>query len=249
VLREERAVSTKRQFSQSHVDPTSDQEKLLHWKRAHLEDAQTQSRPTGVPVNPIALARLNAALSECGLPAVECADLQAIAKRVEWAITRFRVFSDLTSVTRARDENDRAGEIRLHAIKLARLLSTPSGVLAASLEGDFEQAKFSDGGLMSPFELPPMLRELGCAARRFMRRPRAGSPAVPKRNGRSPMQRLVQELAQPFETLSGSPANVARINSEGKKGGAFFDFVCAVAAQWKFRPPSVEAVAQALRSA
>jgi hypothetical protein len=34
----------KRQFRQAYVEPTSEQDELLHWKRAHWEEAQSQSR-------------------------------------------------------------------------------------------------------------------------------------------------------------------------------------------------------------
>ena len=34
----------KRQFRQAYVEPTSEQDELLHWKRAHWEEAQIQSR-------------------------------------------------------------------------------------------------------------------------------------------------------------------------------------------------------------
>jgi hypothetical protein len=38
------ARGMKRQFRQAHVEPTSEQDKLLRWKRAHWEEAQIQSR-------------------------------------------------------------------------------------------------------------------------------------------------------------------------------------------------------------
>jgi hypothetical protein len=43
VQREVRAVM-KRQFRQAYVEPTSEQDELLRWKRAHWEEAQIQSR-------------------------------------------------------------------------------------------------------------------------------------------------------------------------------------------------------------
>ena len=208
---------------------------------------------------------LQAALRACGLSPVASADVQGVAAKIAGAARRFRVREQLTSVKRAKDEvkraraeDKRAREIRLHAVKLARLLSKQDGPLAASLEGYFDRLpppRDDDNKralrkrLTSPFELRPSLIQLAQGAKLYTTRgPRAGLPTAPKEKGRSPMQLFIRELAPHFEALFGKSAKVTRINAGGAKGGAFPDFVCAVARQWKIKPPSVEAVAQALRS-
>ena len=82
-----------------------------------------------------------------------------------------------------------------------------------------------------------------------MTKPRLGLPSAPKKLGRSPRHRLIVCLAAVFEELTGKDARITRIDREGRKGGAFFDFIWALAARWKFWPPSAEAIATALRSA
>jgi hypothetical protein len=89
---------------------------------------------------------LQAALRACGLPPVASADVQGIAAKIALATRRFRVREQLTSVKRAKNEvkraraeDKRAREIRLHAVKLGRLLSKQDGPLAASLESYFDR--------------------------------------------------------------------------------------------------------------
>jgi hypothetical protein len=201
----------------------------------------------GIYGKSIHICRFQAALSECSLSLVASADVQGIAKKIDWAVTLYHARTQLEPISSAKSEDKIAREIRSHAIKLARLLSKTSGTLAASLERSFDREKFSGYGLISPFELQPMLREIGRGATQHVRRPRASLPAVPKVKGRSPMQLFIRELAPQFKALFGKPANVTRINALDK-GGAFPDFVGAVARQWKIKPPSVEAVVQALRN-
>jgi hypothetical protein len=190
----------------------------------------------------VQLDRLQAAMSECKLPLLGAADAEGIAKKIDWAATKFKTRDKLESVKHAKDEDKIAREIRRCAITLARLLSTAPTTLAASLEQSFDQERFA---LTSPFDLQPMLRELGRGATRHVRRPPRA--AVSKVSGRSPMQLFIRELAPQFEALTGRPAKVKRITVLDK-GGPFPNFVCAVALQWKIKPPSVEAIAQALRS-
>ncbi len=207
---------------------------------------------------------LQAALRACGLSPVASADVQGIAAKIAGAARRFRVREQLTSVKRAKDEvkraraeDKRAREIRLHAVKLARLLSKQDGPLAASLEGYFDRLppprdddnkRVLRKRLTSPFELRPSLIQLAQGAKLYYTRgPRAGLPTAPKEKGRSPMRLFIRDLALCFTALFDKRASVTRINA-CDKGGAFPDFVRAVARQWKIKPPSVEAVAQALRS-
>jgi hypothetical protein len=191
----------------------------------------------------VQLVRLQAAMSECKLPPLGAADAEGIAKKIHWAATKFKTSNKLESVKHAKDEDKIVREIRRCAIKLARLLSTAPATLAASIEQSFDQERFA---LTSPFDLQPMLRELGRGATRHVRRP--PRTAVSKVNGRSPMQLFIRELAPHFKVLSGSRATVDRLNAVGDKGGPFPDFVCAVARQYKINPPSAEAVANALRN-
>jgi hypothetical protein len=191
----------------------------------------------------VQFVRLQAAMSECKPQPLQAADAEGIAKKIHWAVTRLNSRTQLESVERAKGEDKHAREIRRCAIKLARLLSTTPATLAASLEQSFDQERFV---LISPFGLQPMLRELGRGATRHVRRPPRA--AVTKVNGRSPMQLFIRELAPHFEALFGKSAKVTRINAVVAKGGAFPDFVCAVARQWGIPPPSAEAIAQALRS-
>jgi hypothetical protein len=206
---------------------------------------------------------LQAALRACGLPPVASADVQGIAAKIALATRRFRVREQLTSVKRAKNEvkraraeDKRAREIRLHAVKLGRLLSKQDGPLAASLESYFDRLpppRDDDNKralrkrLTSPFELRPSLIQLAQGAELYTRGPRAGLPTAPKEKGRSPMRLFIRDLAPCFTALFDKRASVTRINA-CDKGGAFPDFVRAVARQWKIKPPSVEAVAQALRS-
>ena len=207
---------------------------------------------------------LQAALRACGLPPVASADVQGIAAKIAGAERRFRVREQLTSVKRAKDEvkraraeDKRAREIRLHAVKLARLLSKQDGLLAASLEGYFDRLPPPQDDdnkralrkrLTSPFELRPSLIQLAQGAKLYYTRgPRAGLPTAPKEKGRSPMRLFIRDLAPCFTALFDKRASVTRV-SACNKGGAFPDFVRAVARRWQLEPPSVEAIAQALRS-
>jgi hypothetical protein len=207
---------------------------------------------------------LQAALRACGLSPVASADVQGIAAKIAGAARRFRVREQLTSVKHAKDivkraraEDKRAREIRLHAVKLARLLSKQDGPLAASLEGYFDRLppprdddnkRVLRTRLTSPFELRPSLIQLAQGAKLYYTRgPATGRlRTAPKEKGRSPMRLFIRDLAPCFTALFDKRASVTRINA-CDKGGAFPDFVRAVARQWKIKPPSVEAVAQALR--
>ena len=151
----------------------------------------------------VQFVRLQAAMSECKLQPLQAADAEGIAKKIHWAVTRLNSRTRLESVERAKGEDKCAREIRRCAIKLARLLSTAPATLAASIEQSFDQERFA---LISPFDLQPMLRELGRGATRHVRWP--PRTAVSKVNGRSPMQLFIRELAPHFKVLSGSRATV-----------------------------------------
>jgi hypothetical protein len=207
---------------------------------------------------PVHLWRLQTALSDCKLSRVASADVQDVAAKINRAVGRWYVRDQLSSVARARAEDKRAREIRLHAVKLARLLSKQDGPLAASLEGCFDRLpppRDDDNKralrkrLTSPFELRPSLIQLAQGAKLYIARgPCAGWPtAHPKEKGRSPMPLFIRDLAPCFTALFDKRASVTQINACAK-GGAFPDFVCAVARQWGIPPPSAEAIAQALRS-
>jgi hypothetical protein len=257
------ARGMKRQFRQAYVEPTSEQDELLRWIRARKEEAQIRSPYW------LQFCLLQAALRACGHPPVASADVQGIAAKIAMAARRFRVREYLTSVKRAKNEDKRARaedkrarEIRLYAVKLGRLLSKQDGPLAASLEGywdrlppprpqdddDYANKRALRKKLTSPFELRPSLIQLAQGAKLYIARgPRAGWPtAPPKEKGRSPMRLFIRDLAPCFTALFDKRANVTSINA-CDKGGEFPDFVRAVARQWKIKPPSVEAVAQALR--
>jgi hypothetical protein len=185
---------------------------------------------------PVHLWRLQKALSDCKLSPVASADVQDVAAKINRAVRRWYVCDQLSSVARARAEDKRAREIRLHAVKLARLFSKQDGPLAASLR------------LTSPPELRPLLIQLARGAKLYyMRGPRAGLPNAQKEKRRSPMQLFIRDLEPCFTALFDKRASVTTINACAK-GGEFPDFVRAVARQWKIKQPSVEAVAQALRS-
>jgi hypothetical protein len=212
----------------------------------------------------VQFVRLQAAMSKCKPQPLQAADAEGIAKKIYWAVTRLNSRTQLESVERAKDEVRRAREIKSHATKLARLLSKQDGSLAASLESYFDRLPPERGPpnedddddnkralrkrLTSPFELRPSLIQLAQGAKLYIARgPRAGWPtAPPKEKGRSPMRLFIRDLAPCFTALFDKRASVTRV-SACNKGGAFPDFVRAVARQWKIKPPSVEAVAQALR--
>jgi hypothetical protein len=249
----------KRQFRQAYVEPTSEQDKLLHWKRAHWQEVRAMDDAA----YSLQFCLLQVALRACGRPPVASADVQGIAAKIAWAARCFRVREQRTSFKRAKDEvkraraeDKRAREIRLHATKLGRLLSKQDGPLAASLEGYFDRLPPNDDDneralrkrLTSPFELRPSLIQLAQGAKLYTRRPRTQDcRRLWKEKGRSPMRLFIRDLAPCFTALFDKRASVTRINA-CDKGGAFPDFVRAVARQWKIKPPSVEAVAQALRS-
>jgi hypothetical protein len=253
----------KRQFRQAYVEPPSEQDEFLQWKRAHREKAQIRS-----PYS-LQFCLLQAALRACGHPPVASAHVQGIAAKIALAARHFRVREYLTSVKRAKNEDKRARAedkraraIRLYAVKLGRLLSKQDGPLAASLEGywdrlppprpqdddDYANKRALRKKLTSPFELRPSLIQLAQGAKLYIARgPRAGWPtAHPKEKGRSPMRLFIRDLAPCFTALFDKRASVTTINA-CDKGGEFPDFVRAVARQWKIKPPSVEAVAQAIR--
>ena len=253
----------KRQFRQAYVEPTSEQDELLRWIRARKEEAQIRSPYW------LQFCLLQAALRACGHPPVASADVQGIAAKIAMAARRFRVREYLTSVKRAKNEDKRARaedkrarEIRLYAVKLGRLLSKQDGPLAASLEGywdrlppprpqdddDYANKRALRKKLTLPFELRPSLIQLAQGAKLYYTRgPRAGLPTAPKEKVRSPMQMFIRDLAPCFTALFDKRASVTRV-SACNRGGAFPDFVRAVARRWQLEPPSVEAIAQALRS-
>jgi len=200
------------------------------------------------------IGKLSAALAYCGLTGVASADLLSEAKKSDNAVTRFRVFNDMERVGWAREEKAWVEAVHLHAQKLADLLANPPRPrTSASLRSNFDGAELSDYGILSPFELEPMARALADAAKKIAqnakdaRRP-LGLASAPKRKRNSPMQRLIRDLAALFENITEEDARITRVNDEGAKGGAFFNFICAIAREWDFPPPSVEAVAAALRS-
>ena len=61
-----------------------------------------------------------------------------------------------------------------------------------------------------------------------------------------PMRLFIRDLAPCFTALF-RQARKRHYNQRVRWGGRFPDFVRAVARQWKIKPPSVEAVAQAIR--
>ena len=278
--------------------------------------------------------RLTAALTDCGLSSIGDFDLEAIALRIDRAVIRFKVFAELESRRRAKDEREWVRSVGRHADELARLLSKPPKVAGALMEEEFDFAvaeqrfapkrnlkerwdafeKFLrakglaiyhgydgerlrrdvpvEGMCLSdlialelseaqerevreefdrspdhgsrnsvaatdcaadwaggPGSIEPILSCLAQAADQVMTKPRLGLPSAPKKLGRSPRHRLIVCLAAVFEELTGKDARITRIDREGRKGGAFFDFIWALAARWKFWPPSAEAIATALRSA
>ena len=124
----------------------------------------------------VQFVRLQAAMSKCKPQPLQAADAEGIAKKIHWAVTRLNSRTQLESVERAKDEVRRAGEIKSHATKLARLLSKQDGLLAASLESYFDRLPPERGPpnedddddnkralrkkLTSPFELRPSLIQL-----------------------------------------------------------------------------------------
>jgi hypothetical protein len=272
--------------------------------------------------------RLTAALTDCGLSSIGDFDLEAIALRIDRAVIRFKVFAELESRRRAKDEREWVRSVGRYAGELARLLSKPPKVAMAFMEEEFDFAvaeqrlapkrwdafeKFLrakglatyhgydgerlrrdvpvEGMCLSdlialelseaqerevreefdrspdhsprnsvaatdcaadwaggPGSIEPILRCLAQAADQVMTKPRLGLPSAPKKLGRSPRHRLIVCLAAVFAELAGEDARITRIDREGHKGGPFYDFICALAARWEFRPPSAEAIAAALRS-
>jgi len=203
------------------------------------------------PIRPI--DRLNRALCECQLSAQASADLSCWASKIDHAIHQFGTFVVLESVTEGKARKQWLQLVSQHAIRLADLLANPPHLAGSKLANDFACDAFEAYGLLSPFELEPMMRALAAAAEQVMTRPKfgraeCGEPAAQKEEGRSPMRRLIWKLAGAYRNVTGDDARITRANSAGDKGGPFFNFVCAVASQWNFRPPSAEAVALALRS-
>jgi hypothetical protein len=94
----------KRQFRQAYVEPTSEQDDLLHWKRAHWQEVRAMD---DAPYS-LQFCMLQAALRACGLPPVASADVQGIAAKIAWAARCFRVREQRTSFKRAKDEVKRA---------------------------------------------------------------------------------------------------------------------------------------------
>ena len=115
----------KRQFRQAYVEPTSEQDELLHWKRAHWEEAQIQSRPTRGYVNPSDVEKARLVWQEAQIPKSKpLTDPQAekLGKALRSAVDWYQMAAE----PRPPREKERLEKIKRTAEKLVRLLASSS---------------------------------------------------------------------------------------------------------------------------
>ena len=115
----------KRQFRQAYVEPTSEQDELMHWKRAHLKEAQIQSRPTRGYLNPSDVEKARLVWQEAQIPKSKpLTDPQAekLGKALRWAADWYH----MTAEPRLPREKEGLAKIKRTAEKLVRLLASSS---------------------------------------------------------------------------------------------------------------------------
>jgi hypothetical protein len=115
----------KRQFRQAYVEPTSEQDELLHWKRAHWEEAQTRSSPRRGDVNPSDVEKARLVWQEAQIPKSKpLTDPQAekLGKALRSAVEWYQKAAE----PRPPREKERLTKIERIAEKLVRLLAESS---------------------------------------------------------------------------------------------------------------------------
>jgi hypothetical protein len=88
----------KRQFRQAYVEPTSEQDEFLQWKRAHREEAQIQSRPTRGYVNPSDVEKARLVWQEAQIPKSKPLAPNYVAEEVRAALPPLGVVDEATVV-------------------------------------------------------------------------------------------------------------------------------------------------------
>jgi hypothetical protein len=107
------------------VEPTSEQDELLHWKRAHLEEAQIQSRPTTGYVNPSDVEKARLVWQEAQIPKSKpLTDPQA--EKLGKALRSAVVWYQMAGEPRPPREKEQLEKIKRAAEKLVRLLADSS---------------------------------------------------------------------------------------------------------------------------
>ena len=115
----------KRQFRQADVEPTSEQDELLHWRRAHREEAQIRSRPARGYVHPSDVEKARLVWQEAQIPKSKpLTDPQAekLGKALRWAVVWYQTAAE----PRPPREKERLARIERTAEKLVRLLAGSS---------------------------------------------------------------------------------------------------------------------------
>jgi hypothetical protein len=126
----------KRQFRQAYVEPTSEQDKLLHWKCAHLEEAQIQSRPRRGDVNPSDVEKARLVWQEAQIPKSKpLTDPQAekLGKALRGAV----VWYQMAAEPRPPREKERLAKIKRTAGKLVKLLASSKIRIRLNRESPF----------------------------------------------------------------------------------------------------------------
>ena len=112
----------KRQFRQAYIEPTSEQDELLQWKRAHWEEAQIQSRPRRGYVNPSDIEKARLVWQEAQIPKSKpLTDPQAeeLGKALRSAVVWYQTAAE----PRPPRERERLEQIQRTAEKLVKLLA------------------------------------------------------------------------------------------------------------------------------
>jgi hypothetical protein len=124
------------QADKNRVEPTSEQDELLHWTRAHLEEAQIQSRPRTGYVNPSDVEKARLVWQEAQIPKSKpLTDPQA--EKLGKALRSAVVWYQMAAEPRPPREKEQLTKIERAAEKLVRLLADSSTKTRERLKREF----------------------------------------------------------------------------------------------------------------
>jgi hypothetical protein len=237
----------KRQFRQAYVEPTSEQDELRHWKRAHWEEAQIQSRPRRGYVNPSDVEKARLVWQEAQIPKSKpLTDPQAekLGKALRGAV----VWYQMAAEPRPPRERERLAQIERAAEKLVRLLAGSSSKTRVRLKWEFPWS--IDHKVLGA---PSVIRKAAARAlvtcdnttgEKVSRR-RAG--AILEEKFDSPGRLFIRLVAVHYEKVTGKTAGVTFNEYKQTIEGPFVRFAQESARRFGVPVPDGETIKEAVK--
>jgi hypothetical protein len=225
------------------VEPTSEQDELLHWKRAHLEEAQIQSRPTTGYVNPSDVEKARLVWQEAQIPKSKpLTDPQAekLGKALRGAV----VWYQMAAEPRPPREKERLAKIKRTAEKLVKLLASSKIRIRLNRELPFSYNNVKAVSVIRKAAARALVTCDNTTGEKVSRR-RAG--AILEEKFDSPGRLFIRLVAVHYEKVTGKTAGVTFNITNETIEGPFVRFAQESARQFGVPAPDGETIKEAVK--